>query len=138
MGRELTQCIGGPGYYMVSLRGTARITVHTLIAEAFLGPRPEKHDINHIDGNKLNNRADNLEYVTRARNIEHARQTGLMGPSPRGEQSGAAKLTEEQVRAIRKRLAEGASHRRIAREFGVSRGPIGAIARNQIWRHVCG
>ena len=43
--------------------------VHKLVAEAFLGPRPDGHVIDHIDGNHLNNRADNLRYITQKENI---------------------------------------------------------------------
>lgn len=52
-------------------------TIHELVAAAFIGPRPEGHEINHIDGDKLNNHATNLEYCTSARNKEHAVDLGL-------------------------------------------------------------
>lgn len=51
--------------------------VHKLVALAFLGERPLGYDINHIDTDKLNNRADNLEYCTRSENIRHAYKNGL-------------------------------------------------------------
>jgi hypothetical protein len=69
------------GYYIVGLSGFdgqhKTVFVHKLVAETFLGERPYKHDINHIDGNKLNNAIDNLEYCTRSENVSHAYETGL-------------------------------------------------------------
>lgn len=45
---------------------------HRLIAEAFIGLCPERHEVDHIDGNSFNNRAENLDYVTRRENIKRA------------------------------------------------------------------
>lgn len=48
------------------------IRVHQLVAAAFIGPKPKGKEVNHKDGNKKNNRADNLEYCTRSENILHS------------------------------------------------------------------
>lgn len=52
--------------------------IHCLVAEAFIGPRPEKHDVNHLDGNRRHNARTNLEYCTRSENIRHAVALGLI------------------------------------------------------------
>lgn len=71
------------GYYNIrlSINGAEPRTVyiHKLVAEAFLGERPLNYDINHIDGNKLNNDAANLEYCSRSANVRHAYENGLNG-----------------------------------------------------------
>lgn len=58
------------------------VRLHSLVAEAFLGPKPHGLDVNHKDGNKLNSKIDNLEYVTRSQNIRHAMKLGLINPKP--------------------------------------------------------
>lgn len=73
------------GYMRVGLVVAGRQvtrTIHSLVAEAFLGPYPagEQWSVNHIDGNKLNNSASNLEYLTLAENAKHAHQIGLYLP----------------------------------------------------------
>lgn len=65
--------------YKDSERSTRR--VHRLVAEAFI-PNPEgKPEVNHIDGNRHNNNASNLEWVTSKENCRHAWDIGLMKPS---------------------------------------------------------
>lgn len=54
--------------------------VHQLVAGAFIGPCPAGQEVNHKDGVKSNNSSDNLEYVTRSGNMEHAYAIGLRSP----------------------------------------------------------
>lgn len=78
------------GYKEVILRdqqGEPRyILVHRLIAACFCDKSPDADEVNHIDGDKSNNRADNLEWTTRGGNLKHAYETGLRSDdvSPRG------------------------------------------------------
>lgn len=79
-GLKVPTWISGWGYVSVKLgSGKKRYTryVHKLIAETFI-PNPEnKPQVNHNDGNKTNNRVDNLYWVTYSENNEHAYRTGL-------------------------------------------------------------
>jgi transposase len=84
------------------------ISVHRLVAFAFItNDNPiEKTQVNHIDGNKLNNVVENLEWVTPLENQLHALRTGLKIPV-RGSQSGTAKLSEKQAVEICELLSKG-------------------------------
>jgi hypothetical protein len=104
--------------------------VHLLVAEVFLPPKPSPaHEINHIDGAKANNGADNLEWVTPLENWKHALRLGLRPYRP------TTKVTERQVRAIR-RLSREWSSREIAEVFGVTTGCIAHIRQGRTWRDV--
>lgn len=75
-GRELSKFLSPYGYLRVKMNNKS-VQIHSIIAELFLGERPENLVVNHIDGNKLNNHPSNLEYVTIARNIQHSIEMGL-------------------------------------------------------------
>lgn len=123
------------GYFRVVLhvRGKRiKRFVHRLITEAFLGPVPPGHCVNHLNGDKQDNRLTNLEYVTFSGNNQHASALGLIA---HGERHGMALLTEVQVRQIRRLLAFGESCFDIAKSFGVSRFAVSDIKRGKSWRH---
>ena len=75
-GRELKQYLNSFGYLTVKLNNK-RESIHSLIAKFYLGERPKNLCVNHIDGNKLNNMPENLEYVTIAENIKHSISNGM-------------------------------------------------------------
>jgi hypothetical protein len=91
--------------------------------------------VNHIDGNKQNNRIDNLEWTTASQNCRHAIDESLY-QSARGETAGNVKLTEENVREIRRLAVIGLMHKEIAELFGVGRKNITKIVNRQRWKHV--
>lgn len=108
--------------------------VHALVAAAFLGPRPEGHQINHKNGDKLNPGADNLEYCTQSENWKHALNTGLLNPA-KGEKFPQAKLTDEKVREI-KALKGKMQQSVIAKHFGVGESVVSRILSGKSWSHV--
>lgn len=78
-GRLILQSIRD-GYYRVSLNGSGKkkkCSVHRLVAEAFIGSGSEELIVNHIDGNKTNNKAENLNWMTKSENSLHAIALGL-------------------------------------------------------------
>lgn len=78
--RELSQCNSATGYMQTRFTrdGKAKsCLVHRVVAEAFLGPCPEGKEVNHKDGDRKNNKIDNLEYLTRSENMLHAVKLGL-------------------------------------------------------------
>lgn len=71
------------GYYRVIFSKNGIITkhiVHRLVATAFMPNLENKPQVNHIDGNKLNNHILNLEWATSSENVRHAIATGLKNP----------------------------------------------------------
>lgn len=93
-------------YYTVmlyKLKISKRISVHTLVANAFIGKCPRGYDVNHIDGIKLNNNSSNLEYVTRKENIRHSVKIGTFRTGANHQNS---KLSEEERNLIKKKYAE--------------------------------
>lgn len=80
IGRELRQYLLPCGYFEVLLSNDGKIKhkrVHRLVADAFCEKTDGRNEVNHIDGNKQNNSADNLEWVTRSENVKHAYRNGL-------------------------------------------------------------
>lgn len=132
----LAICANSRGYYQVVLYFNNKqetLAVHFLVARAFLGERQKGMSINHIDGDKSNNRVENLEYCTPAENSKHACETGLM---PKGEQVHNAKLTNADVLKIKARLANRERYVVICKDFGVHPDTIGDIARGRSWSHI--
>lgn len=105
-------------------------TVATLVCTVFHGPRPPGYETAHLNGNPLDNRAENLAWKTPAANqadrIEH-------GTSNRGSQHGRAKLTEGDVHEIRRMAADGRLQAEMSDRFGVAQTTISQIVTRKTW-----
>ena len=92
--------------------------IHRLVLEGFAGPCPEGMEARHLDGNRFNNRLNNLAWGTRS---ENARDRERHGNGISGEANPCAKLTRTQVEEMREiRATTRLSHAKIAAMYGVS------------------
>lgn len=108
------------------------VRVCSLVAEAFIGPRPAGREVCHNDGDATHNHHTNLRYDTHRQNC---RDRIAHGVQPRGEEVRQAKLTAHDVSAIRSMLGAVPQHV-IAARFGVSQASISRIATETTWSHV--
>ena len=108
--------------------------VHNLVLIAFIGPAPiGKPEGRHLDGNRRHNRPLNLVWGSRQENAQDMAAHG----TAKGEGNARAKLSDDDVRAIRKRYETiGSSHRKMAAEYGVAKSTIGFAITGQTWSHV--
>lgn len=129
----------GPMHPKVLREGYLRVTlnidknkytecIHTLIALTFKGIRPPGMEINHIDGNKLNNAASNLEYVTPKENIKHSFDMNLQ---PMGINRGLGRYSDEEIENVRKLHFIGNSYREISLSTGISKTQVARIITNK-------
>ena len=125
------------GYLRVQLTmdGKKRnLLVSVIVARAFLGPCPPRHECNHKNGDKSNNSPSNLEYLTRHENIQHSYRV-LGRKTMKGSTHPGAKLTEADIPRIRQmRLTD--TVRSIAGRFGVDPSTISMVCRRCNWQHV--
>jgi len=134
VGKILTLLANNRGYWYTQLSKNGKVRkhlIHRLVMEAFVGPCPDKIQVNHKDGDKTNIRLDNLEYMTQSENMVHGRGMGLFTPI-RGEDRWNSILTEENVHEIR-RLVGKETPKAIAARFGVGRGLIYNIIHGKRW-----
>jgi len=107
-----------------------RFTVASLVAAAFIAPRPEGALVLHGDGNSKNNHISNLRYGTHVDNMGDAR---LHGTLTQGEKQWLAKLTADEVKFIRITNLSGVY---LAGQYGVTPACISAIRQRKNWKHV--
>lgn len=128
---------GRGGYIKVNLaplEGKQRVHfVHSLVAEAFIGPRPEGCQCCHNDGSVKNNVPANLRWDFVAENqadrLKH-------GTDSRGLKHPAAKLSDEQVAEVKRRCLAGENKGAIASDYGISRSLVWAIGANRHRKYV--
>ena len=168
-GVEIKQTLHSSGYRVVNIlakrcqrdiwgngKGVKRIGVHRVVMDAFVGPVPDGQEVNHIDHDKVNNRPENLEYVTHAENIQKAvaagrwpRQRDPNWVSPikgrpcsesHRNKMALAKMGAKHPRAvtpdvemIRFLWKEGLPDGLIAITLGMSRTTVGDVVRGRHW-----
>ena len=151
--RELTYTLNIRGYYSVGIMKKT-FMVHRLVAKAFI-PNPEnKPQVNHIDGDKLNNHYNNLEWCTAQENIRHAFDTGLnkgtLGQPAQYKSTATkqiclanlkdkSKLSFDEVRYVRSVFIPRHpqfSATALAKQFGTSVAAMSKIVKGQTYKNV--
>lgn len=121
-GRELRQYPNENGYlrvYLYNDSGRSRVvSVHSLVASTFIGPRPTGFEVRHLDGDKKNNDASNLQWGTTAENMDDRRRHRS------SRSANATKLTPEKVVEAIVLLAAGKSKQYVARYLGTRQSTI--------------
>lgn len=116
------------GYLRVRF-GKKTKAVHRLVLETFLGP--SDLEVNHINGNKSDNRLENLEYLTRSENMIHAYKNGLH--SGYGDAHFNAKISK--ALAIEIYNAKG-GYSEIARRYNLKPSLVRKIKVKETWKHI--
>lgn len=112
---------------------SSSLSLHVVVAAAFLGPRPSGMVTRHRDGNGANNAAANLCYGTHAENVRDAIEHGTQ---VRGNRQHLARLDEEAVAALKRQFIAGATMPNLAARFGVTKSTVFDIAKGRTWMHV--
>lgn len=130
------------GYYktiLLSDEGVYKpMTVHRMVAITFLNPKNKKETVNHKNGIKTDNRASNLEWMTRKENVIHSFKNGLQ-PKKHGELNGCNKVTEKEVLEIRKLANNGQrfyGRKELSEKYGISEDSIKRIVNRKTWKHI--
>jgi hypothetical protein len=135
--------ISNKGYNLVTL-GAKKKTVHRLLAETFL-PNPEnKATVNHRNGDRLDNRVENLEWASYSENNYHAwdmdrsRRSAITSEQTKGSGNPHAKLSEKDILAIRSEYVPNMPgyRKRLAEKYGVHPNTIKNICLGRCWKHV--
>ena len=111
--------------------------IHRLVALAFFENKEGKPIVNHINFNRLDNRLENLEWVTDKENVNHSRERCPQLFDTRGENVWNSKLTETKVLEIRKKFIPRVYTRdMLAEEYNVKASTIKDVILRRSWTHV--
>lgn len=137
-GKMKTRNRAGTEYQIINFStingGKKTYRLHRLVMMAF---RPVENmdnlQVNHIDGNKKNNKLENLEWCTASENQIHAYKIGL-SKTRKGEKSNFSKLTEKDVKKIFELKEKGLTNKQISCIIGCTASNISCILRGKTWR----
>lgn len=115
---------------ITNLYGRPGCKVSHLVCEAFHGSRPEGREVAHLNGDSTDNRAENLAWKTKAENDADKVRHGTIR---RGTGCYQSKLTETDVRDIRRRAATGERHADIVAAYGITQPNISKIIHRRTW-----
>jgi len=154
--KVLADAAGPRGHRKIALGSKCQGLVHTFVALAFYGQKPDGMCVAHKNGNPGDNRVENIQYTTFVGNMLHRRFHGQdpcpvlrisdsgvpriletrRGKMAFGEVHGMCTASEAQARMVHELLAEGLSRREIVKRVGMDYQWVSNVAAGRRWRHV--
>jgi hypothetical protein len=144
--RKTHSCLGNNGYIKTTLYSVEgnKITfsIHRLVAITFIGDPPSpRHEVNHINCDRKDNRPENLEWVTRKENMEHSKSLGRIQKgenhfSKRINGKCNYKLSKSDVMGIRYYHRKGFLCKDIAERYGISTSYVSSVATGKQWSSI--
>lgn len=142
-GKILKQTLRSNGYYHVCLNNNkaSQLSVHRIVAVAFIDNFGNKPQVNHINGIKTDNHAENLEWVTRSENLQHAVKHGLIksgykkpGSGLKGEKNHKSKFLNSEIVELRKLInSKLYTQKQLASVYKVTQPAISAIKLGKVY-----
>ena len=138
-GRIRKTFLSNSGYLMVS-SSRSSVYVHRIVADAWCPNEDEElnTEVNHIDGDKRNNRSDNLEWCSKSYNMKHAASNGLLNTTnrARGSDCNLSFYNEDQIRKVCDLLQDGMRNVDVSKLTKIPASYIKDIRSGKSWRHV--
>lgn len=138
-GKKIKPQLSKDGYYYFNQYLDGKMyhkRIHRVVCETFISNPEQKEFVNHIDGNKLNNKLTNLEWVTHSENLKHSYNLGLH--DQKGTKNNRSKLNEQQVKDIRnlfdKKIKKHSTI--LSQQFGVTRRTVERIIKGELWNQI--
>ena len=127
------------GYKRIVLMKDAkkkRYMCHRLVALTFIDNPNNLPELDHLDGNRMNPSANNLEWVTHQENVRRAQEKGNYSGRYIGAKNPKAKLNDDIVKDIRKDFVNGLTQNKISKKYNIPWSTIHNIVTYQTWKHV--
>lgn len=112
------------------------VKTHSVVGKLFVNNPNNLPELDHLDGNRMNPSADNLEWVTHQENVKRAQEKGSYNGRYIGVKNPKAKLNNDIVKDIRKDFTNGLTQKKISQKYNVPWSTVHNIVTYQTWKHV--